>query len=86
MVFARCALEATTAGKLGIQLNDARGITLWVDGKAAETRNNLALDVAQGVHTLIFRVDLTQGPAGLLRCEVAEVPGSAAQGRFVTRK
>jgi putative heme-binding domain-containing protein len=84
-VFIRCAVELTTPGKIALNTKDRRGITLWADGtqthKAAET---VVLELPSGVHTLTFRVDLKERPDAHLRVELADVPGSAAQGRFVT--
>jgi hypothetical protein len=49
--------------------------------KAAET---VVLELPSGLHTLTFRVDLKERADAQLRVELADVPGSAAQGRFVT--
>ncbi len=82
-IFARCTLEVTTAGKLRLNLGDARAVALWVDGMATQARDAVTLDLAQGMHTLTFRVDLKARPDPHLRCELTDVPGSPAQSRFV---
>ena len=83
VAFVRCTLEVTTAGKLGLDLHDARGLTLWVDGQLTETRNSTTLNLVAGMHVLTFRVDLKVRPDAPLRCELADMPGSAGQARFV---
>jgi putative heme-binding domain-containing protein len=84
VVFARCHLEVTTPGKLRLALNDARGLRLWVDGRPAEAGAAVTLELTRGVHVLTFRVDLQQRQDTHLRCELTDVPPSAAQGRFVS--
>jgi hypothetical protein len=81
--FVRCTLEVTTSGKLGLDLKDARGVSLWVDGTATEAREVVALDLAHGIHVLTFRVDLKLRHNLPLHCELADVPGSPAQARFL---
>jgi hypothetical protein len=79
----RCTLEVTTAGKLRLNLHDAGGIALWLDGTVREVHNVVALDLPRGMHTLTLRIDARQRANARLRCELADVPGSAAQARFV---
>ena len=43
----------------------------------------VVVDLALGMHTLTFRVDGKERGQALLRCELADVPGSNAQARFV---
>jgi putative heme-binding domain-containing protein len=83
VAFVRCTTEVTTAGKLQLKLNDARGLALWIDGRPTEVRDAVMLDLLQGVHALVFRVDLKEREAMPLRCELADVAGSPAQARFI---
>jgi hypothetical protein len=84
--FVRCLVEVTTAGKLGIDLQDSRGLTLWVDGTPTKVGAAVPLELAQGIHELTFRVDLKQRPDALLHCELTDLAGSAAQANFVARR
>jgi putative heme-binding domain-containing protein len=83
VVFARCTLEVTTAGKLRLDLHDARGISLWLDGTTTDVRDIVALNLPPGMHTLTLRIDAKQRANAALRCELSDVPGSPAQAHFV---
>jgi hypothetical protein len=78
VAFVRCQLEATTPGKARLKLNSLRGLSLWLDCISVEAREETLLDLAQGVHTLTFAVNVAQRSEGL-RCERDDVPGSAAR-------
>jgi hypothetical protein len=83
--FARCQLDATTAGRAKILLNSAKGLKAWLDGEPVEARPELVLDLSAGVHTLTFLLDrgARREP---LRVELDDVPGSAARVRVVGGK
>ena len=48
----RFQLDVTTAGKVKLALNEAAGLTIWIDGNPVEPAASLALDLAAGVHTV----------------------------------
>jgi putative heme-binding domain-containing protein len=85
VAFLRCQLDATTAGKVRLLLNSAKGLTLWLDGTPTEAKEEMALDLAAGVHTFTFAVDLGRRRTPL-RCELDDLPGSAARVRVVGGK
>jgi putative heme-binding domain-containing protein len=83
--YVRCQLDVTTGGKVNLLLNAAAGLTLWVDGVPVEAKEQTALDLAAGVHTLTFALDLGRRREGL-RCELDDVPGSGARVAIVGGK
>jgi putative heme-binding domain-containing protein len=83
--FVRCQLDASTGGKVKLLLNSAKGLTLWVDKVPVEAKEEMVLDLAAGVHTLTFAVDLNRRREGL-RCELKDVSGSKARVRIVGGK
>jgi putative heme-binding domain-containing protein len=83
--FARCQLDATTGGKVKLRLNSAAGLTLWVDGASVEAREQTVVDLAGGIHTLTFALDLSKRRDGLC-CELGDVPGSVARVAIVGGK
>jgi hypothetical protein len=83
--FVRFLLAATTAGKVKLLLNSAKGLTLWVDKVPVEAKGEMVLDLASGVHTLTFAVDMGRRQEGL-RCELRDVPGSKARVQIVGGK
>jgi len=78
IAFVRCQLEGLTPGKARLKLNSPAGLSLWLDRISLEAKEEVLLDLAQGVHTLTFAVNLAQRTEGL-RCELDDVPGSAAR-------
>ncbi|WP_254513521.1 PVC-type heme-binding CxxCH protein [Anatilimnocola floriformis] len=54
----RAQLEVSTAGKVAWQLEDAKGVQVWVDGKSqAIADGKFALDLKTGLHTITLAVD-----------------------------
>jgi hypothetical protein len=83
--FVRCRLDASTGGSVQLLLNAAGGVTLWLDNEPVEVHKEMVLDVATGVHTLTFAVDLGQRRESL-RCELRDRKGSRARVRVVVGK
>jgi len=76
-VYARAQIDVTAPGQIHLLLNDPRGVTMWIDGKPADASAKMELDLPRGVHTLLFKLDLSTRPQGL-RAEVVDAPGSTA--------
>jgi putative heme-binding domain-containing protein len=81
----RCQIDATTAGSVKLKLNNAEGVMGWLDHSPLEMKNEIPVDVKQGVHTLTFAIINRQHPDGL-RVELGEVAGSGARVQFVAGK
>ncbi|MEO5803589.1 MAG: PVC-type heme-binding CxxCH protein [Verrucomicrobiota bacterium] len=75
---ARFQIDSTTAGKIQIKLNSLDGLSLTVDSKPVELKENLILDLTRGSHQMTFLVDVKKRKAGV-RVELEEAPGSAAR-------
>jgi putative heme-binding domain-containing protein len=80
--FVRTQLEATTAGRVEVRLNDTAGLSLWLDGKPTPVANPLTLELAPGPHTLTLAIDhsLRKSPIKL------ELPDNPADGTAGTGK
>lgn len=74
---ARCEVDVTTAGRLQLQLNSAKGLKLWVDNDTMPTKTAQVLRLTQGTHTFTFLVD-SQRHEGL-RAQFNEVSEAPAQ-------
>jgi hypothetical protein len=85
MGFARCQVEATTAGKVKLVLNTPKDLRLWLDDEPVEPKEEIVLDLKTGLHTLTFALDLPQRKDGL-RLELDDVAGSPARARVVNGK
>jgi len=81
----QCQLEASAPGRVRLRLNSRKGIALWLDRDPVEPSEEITLAVAAGVHALTFAVNRTQRNEGL-RCELDDLPGSAARVRVVGGK
>jgi hypothetical protein len=85
MGFARCQVEATTAGKVKLVLNTPKNLRIWLDDEPVEPKEEMVLDLKTGLHTLSFALDLTQRKDGL-RLELEDVAGSPARARVINGK
>jgi hypothetical protein len=76
-------LDVTAAGRVGLHLGDAKGITLWIDGRRVDAKELVEAELAKGVHTLTFRVNAAQRGTTGLRVELRDVPGSTGHAQPV---
>ncbi|MBC8113212.1 MAG: sorbosone dehydrogenase, partial [Candidatus Saccharimonas sp.] len=83
--FVRCRLNVTSAGSVGLAINDVKGMQMWVDGQPVDARNRQELPMAVGEHRVTFSVDL-HAQREPLRVELFDTAGSKAQAQFVTGK
>ena len=74
--FVRCDIDVTAAGTIGLRVNPAQGLKLWVDGQPVPMKQDVELELPRGVHALIFQVDRTARGKEPLRVELRDVPGS----------
>jgi putative heme-binding domain-containing protein len=81
----RCQLEVTRAGEIGLRLNGAEGLMLWLDQTPVEVGPATRTIVTRGTHTLTFAID-RRAHSGGLRVELEDVPGSNARARPVVGK
>ena len=81
----RCQIDVTTPGPIQLKLNGADGLQGFIDNTALELRNEINLNVKQGIHTFTFAISNRKHPGGL-RIELGEVPGSPARAQFVAGK
>ena len=83
---ARCRILASAEGDAELRITGlADGFEYWLDGRKATGEAVTRIHLGPGEHTLTFAVPegtLTDG----LRCELREVPGSAAKPRFALGK
>ena len=83
--FVRCTINVTTAGEVGVLLNDASGLDIWVDGKPHEPATKLTIPLEVGIHRITFGVNLLTRTLPL-RAELTDIAGSSAQAQFVGGK
>ncbi len=81
----RCQLDVTTAGKAKLLFNSTEGLTLFLDGQPVEAKEQVVLDLPQGLRTLTVAVDREKRKEPL-RCELEDVAGSPARVRIVGGK
>lgn len=85
--FARCEIDVSTAGKVGLDFRDVEGVNLWIDGKPAKLTPKLieTIDLAAGRHTLTIAVN-RKTHTSPLRLKLADGEGSPAKAEFVMGK
>ncbi len=82
----RGEIDVTTAGKIRVRVNSAKGLALKVDEAAVELKGEVDLELAAGIHALMFEVDAAARGGEGLRVEVEEAPGSPGRVRPVGGK
>jgi putative heme-binding domain-containing protein len=85
--FARCEIEVSTAGRIGLDFGDVQGLSLWIDGKPTKLtpRRMEVFDLPVGRHQFTIAVN-RQAHTSPLRLELADVENSPAKAEFVTGK
>ena len=83
--FVRCIINVTTPGQVGLKLNDASGLDLWVDGQPVDPATILAIPFEVGVHRVTLGVNLLTRTVPL-RVELSDLEGSKAQAQFAGGK
>ena len=79
VVYVQGEVDVTEAGRIGIRLNDAAGVALWVDEDSYPLTPDLEVDFAPGRHAITLRIDTTVRMMRNLQLELLRLPGSAAQ-------
>ena len=83
--FVRCTVNVSTAGPVGLLLNDPQSLEIWVDGKPVDPTAKLVIPLEIGLHHVTFGVNLLTRTAPL-RVELTDLDGSKAQAQFVGGK
>ncbi len=80
----QCEIEATTAGSLGLRVNDATAMHLFIgDKEVALEKNQAVFPVTVGKHTLTIAWDHSQRSADFLTAELFEPATQAAHAQPV---
>jgi putative heme-binding domain-containing protein len=83
--YVRCQLEVTTPGKIALHINNAAGLTVWLDRSPEDVKESMVLVLARGLHTFTFAINQQVRSDGL-RIELVDVPDSRAKARVVGGK
>jgi putative heme-binding domain-containing protein len=81
----RCHLDVTAAGKVGFTLNDASGLTVFVDGKPVTPKAEFEAAVPVGQVAVTMIVDRLKRTSDI-KLELTDVPGSLARVKVVGGK
>ena len=83
IAFARCEIDVTAAGRIGLRVNSPAGLKVWAGGRPVEVKPEMEVDLPRGTHTLLFQVDKSQRGNDGLRVELREVQGSSGAAQPV---
>jgi putative heme-binding domain-containing protein len=78
IVYARGFVEVLAPGAVVFDLNNLKGLSLWIDGQKVEDPS-APFDFTQGRKTLTFVIDRKQRGSAGLRVQFAKAPGSSAK-------
>ena len=70
--------EVTEAGELGVRLNDAQGVTMWVDDQPTDAAEAI-VPMERGRHLVLLRIDTQERTSDTLQLELFRVTGSRAE-------
>ncbi|WP_437225914.1 HEAT repeat domain-containing protein [Planctomicrobium sp. SH661] len=79
VLYLRGDINCTESGKVEIQLNNAEGVTLWIDDTELGSEQSTLVDLTPGEHALVVRVDLSKRSVPTLKIEVNKPQDSAAE-------
>ena len=83
VAFVRFEINVTAAGKIGLRMDDADGLKMWVGTEPMEVKQDVELDLPQGVHAVTFQVDKPQRQGKGLRVELFEPKSQAGAAQPV---
>lgn len=77
-------LEVSIAGKVGMKINDPRGLRYWIDGVVTPAEKTTVISLPRGQHRIGWTVDRPSRGQQALRIEIVDVPGSRASVQIVS--
>lgn len=83
VLYVRSDIDVTSPGEVGIQLNSADGVHLWVDGQPLAAAEQVTADLSVGRHQVTFRIDTTERKSLELLVELFDVPGSTSSAAVI---
>jgi len=83
--FARFEVSVSTPGKIGLRLNSAAGLKMWVNElEQGEVSREVEVELGRGNHWITVSVDHDERAGAPLRVELVEAEGSPAAAQLVT--
>ncbi|WP_437206327.1 hypothetical protein [Planctomicrobium sp. SH664] len=72
-------VNCTKAGNAVLTVDSMDGLALFVDGKRLIGERESLLTLTPGIHTVVFKIDRSKRPSGVLRAELLPAPTDAAE-------
>jgi putative heme-binding domain-containing protein len=79
VVFVQGEMDVTAAGPVGIRLDSAAGIDLWLDDDSLQPQEENTVQLGEGRHTITLRVDTRERESDALLLELFRLPDSKTQ-------
>jgi putative heme-binding domain-containing protein len=83
VLYVQGEIDVKEGGKVGVGLDSAAGLHLWIDDKPADPSDKLVAGLTRGRHKLTFRIDLSKRGNEKLKAELFKVEGSDAEAAVV---
>ena len=81
-VLARCRLEVTTPGLVGLEVNSTAGLQLWVDRQPVSLQGRPIFELGRGEHHFTFTINRSQVGKGI-QVEFLRVPSSSSRFQVI---
>lgn len=75
-LYAAAQLQIANSGPVTLRFTGAAGATIWIDGKPQESRAELRVELASGIHPIVVRLDPKKLPSSLRL--------DSSEGTFIT--
>jgi putative heme-binding domain-containing protein len=82
VLFVQGELNVTSAGEVGLRLNSADGLHVWIGEREFPSTTEITADLEEGRHKVTLRVD-TAAAAPELQVDLMRIPGSPAVAEVV---
>ena len=79
---ARCRLEVTTPGLVGLGVNSTAGLQLWVDRQPVSLQGRPVFELSRGEHHFTFAINRSQVEEGI-QVEFVRVPSSSSRFQVI---
>lgn len=79
VVYVQGEVDVIKGGKVGVKLNAADGVNIWIDDGSVPAKANFTTELEPGRHALTLRINLEKRMQPSIKLELEPLPGSEAE-------